>query len=201
MKRYDIVFVIGYHRSAYIALGMVSQFSNTKNVAVIFYEDDQELHEKTGRYKQRTIQGLRIKCDIINAGDKFTAELLVIQQFNYTTNFLDVLKLSANFKKDYIVMSFASTGLANFDEVIDKFPTATLLTQDSTFLYILSEKRNVPSIRGRNVLEIGLPAFEVNFKNKPLFDWMILAPTTFSLQTVRARNNFLYHAVQFILEN
>lgn len=201
MKRYDIVFVIGYHRSAYILLGLVNQFSNIKNVAVIFYEDDQELHQKTGRYKQRIIQDLRIKCDIIDAGDKFTAELLIIQQFNYTTNFLDVLKLSANFKQDYIVMSFASTGLANFDEVIEKFPTATLLTQDSTFLYILCKKRNVSSIQGRNVLEIGLPAFDVDLKNKPLFDWMILAPTTFSLQTLRARNNFLYNAIQFILQN
>lgn len=201
MACYDFVFVIGYHRTAHIALALVSQLSRTKNVAVILYDEDQELHQKTGKHKQKVKLDLRGKCSLISAKTEFRTKFLIIQQFNYTSGFLDLLKASSHYDKDYILMSFASTGLANFDEVIEKFDTATLLTQDSSFLYLLSEKRNVSTIRDRIVLEIGLPEINENLSKIPVMDWIILSPTTFSLQSLSARNNFLHNAIQFIMEN
>ena len=195
---YDIVFVIGYHRTANTILTLIQEFSVENRVGIIFYDAPEELRTKTEKNLNKLLKHLKQQSTLLEATKPFDTNLLIIQHFNYEDAFLSRLKEISSYKDDFIVMSFGSVGLHNYDSVVSKFDGATLLAQDSQLLHFLAKRRGVFLYNKRKILEIGFPIIKNSVVRHNSIDWLILAPTTFSLQSIEAKNAFLKAVIRFI---
>ena len=73
---FDIVFVIGYHRAAYSIAFLITHFSKTHKVAVLFMESSNEMEKKTGKYRQLFTEDFTHDIQILSFDDKVNTKIL-----------------------------------------------------------------------------------------------------------------------------
>lgn len=193
MKRYDLIFVIGYFRSATAVLAAVRALGQTLRIAILPTEADPGTRKKTAGANRIFLDLCRqYGADILSIGEPAETSLLVVHQFPYSEDLADHIKSSLAASTIIGLMTLAMAGVEKHDRYLKQFGITTVCVPSGRFMDFLVQRRQAQErYRGIEVVEIGLP-----YARHPIFpefsaDWIIAAPTLFSFHHERGKQKFL----------
>lgn len=193
MMSYDLVFVVGYFRSATPFLSAICEFGKDKKVGVIFAELSDSMAGKTGNTHNLFVELCeRFGADIIGVDQRIKAQLLIIQQYPYADSFVSLIKDRVVSNHTVGALTLASAGLDVHDKFIRQLDIKTVYALDSGLVRFLVGKRAAESqYQKLEIREVGLP-----FKKYAVFpefscDWLLLAPTLLSFKNEAGKKQFL----------
>jgi hypothetical protein len=191
--KFDIVFVVGYFRSSLPFLSAIKHLSNKFRIGLIVQPLEARLKDKIEKSQKEFVDlCLDAGAELITIENKIEVNLMVIQQFIYTPEFVGKTKENIKTKKILGVLGLASSGLHQYDAFIKQFGILKVAAIDKNLINFLLLKRNAKSSYANlEVIEVGYP-----FKKYPILpgfavDWVVAAPTMFSFYSEMDKQQFL----------
>jgi hypothetical protein len=193
VRRFDIVLVLGYFRSATAYLSIIRHLSPTLRIAVLPVDTEPALRQKTGEAEDLFLRVCRdFGAEIVDTKAEINARLMIVQQFAYTGVQVSSITTAVAAARRVGLMTLAMAGVEKFDGFVEQFGLTRVYVASRRFMEFLLERRNATGrYRTVDVEEVGLP-----FASYPVFpdfhvDWLIAAPTLFSFSTEAGKQTFL----------
>jgi hypothetical protein len=193
VKRFDIVLVLSYFRSATAYLSVIRHLSSTTRIGVLLASDDASLQDKTGEAQSLFMQlCVESGAEVIASGTTATATLLIVQQFPYSDRSAIEVSSRIRARRRIGLMALALAGLEPHDRFLAQFEIRKAYVPNVRFTRFLLDRRGAARRYSAIELEqVGLP-----YGTHPVFpefraDWLIAAPTLFSFSSEAGKQAFL----------
>ena len=200
MREYDLIFVIGYFRSATAFLSVIKALGTHMRIAVLLVEADPTMQRKTGDAHTVFMELCQqLGAELLSLGESARAELLVVQQFPYSEDLAQTIQLNMRVRSRAGLMSLAMAGLEKHDIYLAQFDISKVYVPSLRLMnFLLEERKGQTRYHDVAVEEVGLP-----FAQYPLFpefaaDWIIAAPTLFSFHSEQGKQQFLQSINQLL---
>lgn len=199
-KKYDLILVVGYFRSAAPFLSIIKYLSKNLVIGIIY--QDSHLNEITKvrgydeNFKMLCAEHGAILCDLEEINE---CQLLFIQQYIYKDQFINLVKKKIISKNIWGMLLLTSVGIKTRDKFISCFNIKKVTVPDLKLFYFLNNSRKNYIYNKIGIVEVGLP-----FYNYPIcedrfeVDWVFAAPTAFNFKTEEEKFYFLRNVLNFI---
>lgn len=200
MKKYDLILVVGYFRSAAAFLSVIKVLGKRLRIALLLVDADPTMKNKTGTAHTIYLDlCIRFGADVLELGEPVRASLMVVQQFPYGEALAHDVQRNLVIGRRVGLMTLAMAGIEKHDAFVRQFSISKVYVPNLRFMEFLLNKRVAQSpYRGIEVEEVGLPF--AHYRVFPEFstDWIIAAPTLFSFNTEVGKQQFLMSVNQLI---
>jgi hypothetical protein len=193
LKDYDLIFVVGYFRSATAFLSVIRVLGRRLRIAVISVEADPAM-----RYKTADAQGVYMDlcceygADLLELGESARAMLLVIQQFPYDSALAQSIQRGLMVRERVGLMTLAMAGIDKHDAYLAQFSVRKVYVPSQRFMEFLLAKRDAQAkYASVSVKEVGMPYARHRLFSEFSADWIIAAPTLFSFHNEGGKQHFL----------
>lgn len=200
MREYDLIFVIGYFRSATAFLSIIKALGSQLRIAVLFVDADPTMQRKTGDAHNVFAELCQqFGAELVSLGVPIRAELLVVQQFPYNDELAQAIQLNIRVARRAGLMSLAMAGLEKHDIYLTQFGIRKVYVPSLRFMdFLLDERKGHKRYQDVAVEQVGLP-----FARYPPFpefavDWIIAAPTLFSFHSEKGKQQYLQSVNQLL---
>lgn len=201
-KKFDLVLVIGYFRSALPMLSVIRHLSHRLLIGVRFQALSVQVDAKTGR-AQKLFEELCLQsgATVCRAGLPIRCRLMLVQQYPYTDEF--VAAVHADIKSVYVwgMLTLAVMGIEVQDAFINQYGVTRLTVPDKGLAnYLIASRGAKDRYADIEMVEVGLP-----FHKYPVFtdfsvDWIIAAPTLFSFHHELGKQKFLRDVLKLMAQ-
>jgi hypothetical protein len=199
-KKFDLVLVVGYFRSALPLLSVIRHLSPRLLIGLYFQPLNAQMEGKTGD-SQRTFERLCEEAGGVKyvPGSLAKCRLMLVQQYTYSDSFVASVLSNIVAEEIWGMLTLSSMGLDAHDAFLKQFGVSRLTVPDMGLANFLLGARNACSrYKGLEMTEVGLP-----FQKYPVFeefavDWVVAAPTLFSFHTERDKQCFLRSVIRLL---
>ena len=193
MKRFDLLLVVGYWRSAAAYLSIIRHLSPRFRIGVLMTDPGAALRQKTEEAQALFLRlCTEFGAEVLDGDAAASAKLMIVQQFPYSDDQVAGINSRTSAVNRAGLLTLAMSGLDKFDRFLQEFAISRVYVPSQGLMNFLLERRQTRDrYRDVQIVEVGLP-----FGAHPVFpefrvDWLIAAPTLFSFSTEKGKQAFL----------
>jgi hypothetical protein len=193
MKEYDLILVVGYFRTAMSFLSVIRALGGKLRVAVLSADAGPALRAKTGTANAVFLElCCKFGADLLEVGESARATLMVVHQFPYDEALVQIIQRKVKVKGRAGLMTLAMAGIYKHDVFLRQFGIRKVYVPSRRFMCFLLERRQALMLyQDVEVEEVGLPFAQHRVFPEFAADWIIAAPTLFSFQSERGKQQYL----------
>ena len=195
---FDLIFVIGYFRSALPILSVVKHIKNRK-IGFIYAKNCAKTDYKVKNYTEKFRNLLKKEGTIVcNENCNYKTKILVIQEHVFDEEFLNLATNNIEYKYCIGLLGYR-LGFKGNSNFLNYFKIDLCTINDINLFNLLVKSRKCENIFSKyKVIEIGLPFLKYPPFQTPKVDWLIASPTTFSFNDHNDLNRYLKNVLNLV---
>ena len=192
-RRFDIVLVVNYFRSATPFLCIIEALASDYRIGLHMTALDEDMRRKAGDAQQQFVADCVARgAELVEDGDHHGADLMIVQQRLYDDAEASAILEAYRPRRTIGLMLFAMAGLPVHERYLEQFGIDKVYVPNRRFMdFLLQHRSGAHFYRGIDIEQVGLPYDRVCLAPEFEADWLIAAPTAFSFRRETDKHHLL----------